>query len=160
MLGLKACATTAWQEVPSHGSGANSSVKGASHSRILPVPIVTYVSQQGHTYCNKATPPNGATPISQTFTHLSLWGHIYSTHHRRCGLPGETPSLAAALKFQKPDGILSLLFRFLAADQDVSPPLQLLSPGLPVTMLPLHDYAALPPSGAVSCKYPSFYTLL
>ena len=30
--------------------------------------------QQGHTYSNKATPPNSATFCGQAFKHINLWG--------------------------------------------------------------------------------------
>ena len=56
----------------------------------LPTPTVTHPFQPGHTYSNKATPPNGATPWPKNiqtitfhslapidlFKHMSLWGAI------------------------------------------------------------------------------------
>jgi hypothetical protein len=53
-------------------------------------PTVIHLLQPGHTYYNKATPPNGATPWSKNiqtitfhslapidlFKHMSLWGAI------------------------------------------------------------------------------------
>ena len=54
----------------------------------MPTPTVTHPFQPGHTYSNKATPPNGATPWSKNiqtitfhslalidlFKNMSLWG--------------------------------------------------------------------------------------
>ena len=38
--------------------------------------------QQGHTYSNKATPPNSVTPYKPMIqTHESMGGHTYSNHH-------------------------------------------------------------------------------
>jgi hypothetical protein len=100
-------------------------------------------------------------PHSQIFDYL-----VPSRCHclgrlRRHGLPGGSPSLEA-LRFQKPHGIPSLLFLFLAYDAEVSS--QLSAPGFShqvcllqcfLSMIVMGSY----PSGAVSPKYISFFKL-
>ena len=55
-----------------------------------PIPTRSHLFQQGHTYANKATPPNGVTPWPKNiqtitfhslapidlFKHMSLWGGL------------------------------------------------------------------------------------
>jgi hypothetical protein len=54
--------------------------------RVLkPTPTVTHLLQQGHTYSNKATPPNSATPWAkhiQTITH-ALSNVVLMTLHMK-----------------------------------------------------------------------------
>jgi hypothetical protein len=43
---------------------------------------VTYFFLQGHTYSNKATPPNSATPHGPNIQTQVYASHSYSNHHR------------------------------------------------------------------------------
>jgi hypothetical protein len=91
-----------WQHLGRHGAGgaesSTSSSEGSQeHTTILqearrrdskPIPTVTHFLQQGHTYSNKATVPNSATPWTKhiqtitfhslapigLFKHMSKWG--------------------------------------------------------------------------------------
>jgi hypothetical protein len=48
----------------------------------MPTPTVTHPFQPGHTYSNKATPPDGATPWSkgiETITHVK---QLYHKHKK------------------------------------------------------------------------------
>ena len=51
-------------------------------------PTVTHLLQQGHTYCNKVTPPNSATPWAkhiQTTTHINTQtGTCTHAHTHTC----------------------------------------------------------------------------
>ena len=38
----------------------------------MPTPTVTHLLQPGHTYSNKATPPNGATPWSKNIQTITV----------------------------------------------------------------------------------------
>jgi hypothetical protein len=50
----------------------------------MSTPTVTYLLQPGHTYFNKATPPNGATPWSkniQTITQVQRFSLLSRQEH-------------------------------------------------------------------------------
>jgi hypothetical protein len=68
-----------WQHPGRHGVGAESSTscsegqeektgfQAARRTVVKPTPTVAQLLQQDHTYSNKATPPNSATPWPSTF---------------------------------------------------------------------------------------------
>jgi hypothetical protein len=66
-------------------AGDDSGELGSGERREQPVlkacPTVTHFLQQGHTYSNKATPPNNATPCGQAFKLINLWGPYVSSPH-------------------------------------------------------------------------------
>jgi hypothetical protein len=54
---------------------------------LYPAYPVLHFLQQGHTYSNKATPPNNAIPYSQAFKHMNHWRpKLFKPPHHQLGL--------------------------------------------------------------------------
>ena len=62
----------------------------------MPTPTVTHLLQPGHTYSNKATPPNGATPWSKNIQTITP---PFDMCHLGCAtiIPGLPDSISVTL---------------------------------------------------------------
>jgi hypothetical protein len=89
----------------------------------MPTPTVTHLLQPGHTYSNKATPPNGATPWSKNrqtitfhsltpidlFKHMSLRGGILKHSIIQNAF---SPTFKVLIVYSSLNNVKSLKFKF------------------------------------------------